>query len=93
MAAVTIYTTRVCGYCIAAKRLMKDRGIAYEEIDVSGDDEKRAWLVQETGRRTVPQIFIGGRSIGGYEELAKLDRDGELDAMVRAAAAADASVG
>jgi glutaredoxin 3 len=93
MAAVTIYTTRVCGYCIAAKRLMKDRGIAYEEIDVSGDDEKRAWLVQETGRRTVPQIFIGGQSIGGYEELAKLDRDGELDAMVRAAAAADASVG
>jgi glutaredoxin 3 len=86
MAAVTIYTTRVCGYCVAAKRLMKDRGIAYDEIDVSGDDEKRAWLVRETGQRTVPQIFIAGHSIGGYQELAKLDREGALDAMLRAAA-------
>jgi glutaredoxin 3 len=83
MAAVRIYTTRVCGYCIAAKRLMKDRGIAYEEIDVTGDDAKRAWLVDTTGRRTVPQIFIGEQSIGGYDELAQLDRDGELQALLQ----------
>jgi glutaredoxin 3 len=77
-ADVTVYTTRFCGYCIAAKRLLAKRGIAYGEIDVSGDEEKRAWLVDVTGRRTVPQIFIRGESIGGYEELAALDRAGQL---------------
>jgi len=82
MAAVRIYTTRVCAYCMAAKRLMKDRGIAYEEIDVTGDDAKRAWLVETTGRRTVPQIFIGEQAIGGYDELAALDREGKLAALV-----------
>jgi glutaredoxin 3 len=77
-ADVTIYTTRFCGYCIAAKRLLAKRSIAFEEIDVSGDAEKRAWLVEVSGRRTVPQIFIRGESIGGYEELAALDRAGQL---------------
>lgn len=81
MAEVRVYTTRVCGYCVAAKRLLAVRGVAYEEIDVSNDDEKRAWLVETTGRRTVPQIFIGGESIGGFEELALLDRSGQLRAM------------
>jgi glutaredoxin 3 len=75
---VTIYTTRVCGYCVAAKALLERRGIAYEEIDVTGDMEKRAWLVQATGRRTVPQIFIRGEAIGGYDDLAALDRAGKL---------------
>ena len=82
MAAVRIYTTRICAYCVAAKRLMKDRGIPYEEIDVTGDDDKRAWLVETTGRRTVPQIFIGDRAIGGYDELAQLDRGGELATLL-----------
>lgn len=77
-AEVTIYTTRVCGYCVAAKRLLGQRGIAYEEVDVTGDDAKRAWLVESTGRRTVPQIFIAGDPIGGFDELAALDRSGEL---------------
>ncbi len=67
-ADVTIYTTRICGYCFAAKRLLGARGIPYEEIDVTGNDEKRAWLVQATGRRKVPQIFIGSEAIvGGVE--------------------------
>jgi glutaredoxin 3 len=77
-AEVTIYTTRVCGYCVAAKRLLTARKVAYTEIDVTGDHAKRAWLVDATGQRTVPQIFIAGESIGGYEELADLDRAGEL---------------
>jgi glutaredoxin 3 len=77
-ADVTIYTTRICGYCVAAKRLLAARGIPYEEIDVTGNDEKRAWLVQATGRRNVPQIFIGSEAIGGYEELAAMDRSGGL---------------
>jgi glutaredoxin 3 len=77
-ADVTVYVTSFCGYCLAAKRLLAKRGAAFVEVDVTGDDEKRAWLVQTTGRRTVPQIFIGGEPVGGYDELAALDRAGAL---------------
>jgi glutaredoxin 3 len=82
MPEVTVYSTRVCPYCIAAKRLLSARGIAYAEQDVSGDDAKRAWLVEATGRRTVPQIFIGDKPIGGYDELSRLDQSGELAKMM-----------
>ncbi len=75
---VTVYVTNYCPYCTRAKRLLENRGIPYEEIDVTGDDEKRAWLVRETGRRTVPQIFIKGEPIGGSDDLYELDRSGEL---------------
>lgn len=81
-APVTLYTTRVCPYCIAAKRLLSARGIPYTENDVSNDDAKRAWLVETTGRRTVPQIFIGEKAIGGYDELAALDQSGKLAEML-----------
>jgi glutaredoxin 3 len=81
---VTLYTTRVCPYCIAAKRLLSQRGVSYKEIDVSADPEKRAWLVQATGRRTVPQIFIGSEAIGGYNELCTLDDDGLLEEKLAA---------
>ena len=77
-AEVIIYTTRVCSYCVAAKRLLTARSVPYQEIDVSSDDAKRAWLVEATGRRTVPQIFIAGEPIGGYDDLAALDKSGEL---------------
>ncbi|MGA7121712.1 MAG: glutaredoxin 3 [Polyangiaceae bacterium] len=82
MTDVKIYTTRVCSYCVAAKRLLAARGVPYEEIDVTSDDAKRDWLVQATGRRTVPQIFIGGEAIGGYDDLALLDRSGRLKTML-----------
>jgi glutaredoxin 3 len=75
---VKIYTTRVCPYCVAAKRLLSARSIPYEEVDVTGDDAKRAWLVEATGRRTVPQIFIRGEAVGGYDDLAALDKSGAL---------------
>jgi glutaredoxin 3 len=81
---VTIYTTRVCPYCVAAKQLMKARGIAYDEVDVSSDDAKRTWLAQTTGRKTVPQIFISGAAVGGYDELAALDKSGRLAEMLAA---------
>ncbi len=81
-ALVRIYTTRVCPYCVAAKQLLATRGIAYEEIDVTADPEKRAWLVEATQRRTVPQIFIKGTPIGGYTDLAELDREGKLAEML-----------
>jgi glutaredoxin 3 len=77
-AEVKVYTTTFCGYCVRAKMLLGKRGIPYEEINVSGDIEARDWLVKATGKKTVPQIFIGGEPIGGSEELAALDRSGEL---------------
>ena len=79
MARVKVYSTRICGYCVAAKRLLDKKGIAYEEIDVTTDHEKRNWLVSATGQRTVPQIFIDDDSIGGFEELSALNDSGELD--------------
>jgi len=81
MARVELYTTTYCAHCYRAKLLLHRRGIAYEEIDVTGDHEKRAWLVQTTGLRTVPQIFIDGKPIGGAQELVDLDKSGELAKM------------
>ena len=80
---IRVYTTTFCAYCIRAKMLLKERGLAYEEINVDGDDDKRAWLVERTGQRTVPQIFIGDESIGGFSELRALDRTGELAEKLR----------
>jgi glutaredoxin 3 len=77
-AAVTVYVTRTCPYCVAATRLLARRGAEFVEVDVTGDREKREWLVRTTGRKTVPQIFIGGDAIGGYDDLAALDRSGKL---------------
>jgi len=79
---VKIYTTFYCGYCRAAKQLLQQRGIPFEEIDVSDDDATREWLVTATGRRTVPQIFFGDESIGGYDELVAIDRSGRLAARL-----------
>lgn len=80
---IVMYSTPWCGYCTRAKRLLTSKGFAFTEIDVDGDSEKRAWLRQVTGRRTVPQIFIGTESVGGYDEIAALDRMGQLDRMVK----------
>ena len=85
MAEVVIYTTRVCPYCVAAKALFRKKGVAYREVDVSGDDAKREWLVEATGQRTVPQIFIGGKSYGGYSDVSALEQSGELDAALAGA--------
>ena len=82
MKQVTMYTTPICGYCVMAKRLLSSKDIPYTEVDVAGDAEKRLWLVNETGQRTVPQIFIGDQSVGGYRELSALARSGELDDML-----------
>ncbi len=85
MSDVTIYVTNSCPYCVRAKALLQKRGIPYDEIDVTGDDAKRAWLVEATGRRTVPQIFIKGEPIGGSDELHALDRSGELQKKLTSA--------
>ena len=83
MAAVTIYTTGYCPYCVRAKRLLAMKGVTYQEVDVTGDDALRDAMVAASGRRTVPQIFINGTPIGGYEELRALDDAGELDSLLQ----------
>ena len=75
---VQVYTTNYCGYCVRAKALLKKLDIPFDEIDVSEDAEKRDWLVAQSGQRTVPQIFIDGRAIGGFMELHALERAGGL---------------
>ena len=83
MAAVEIYTTRYCPYCIAAKRLLSQKGIEFTEIDVGGNPQGRSEMVtRANGRMTVPQIFIGSTHVGGYDDLSALDRAGKLDPLL-----------
>ncbi len=83
MQPVTIYTTKFCGYCAAAKRLLDSKAVDYEEIDVTFDPAARqAMVARAGGRRTVPQIFIGGEPIGGCDDLHALERSGELDRLL-----------
>lgn len=79
MAAIRMYTTQTCPYCIRAKALLRERGAAQiEEIRVDTDPAQRARMVELTGRRTVPQIFIGATHVGGCDDLVELDRRGAL---------------
>ena len=83
MPDIEIYTTPFCAYCSRAKRLLKDKGAAFTEIDVLLDPVRRAEMMKRAeGRTTVPQIFIDGRSIGGSDELVALDASGELDTLL-----------
>jgi GrxC family glutaredoxin len=82
MAKVLVYSTNYCPYCAAAKALLRTKGVPFEEIDVSNDPARRAEMEQLSGRRTVPQIFINGRSIGGYDDVRQLDATGELDRLL-----------
>lgn len=85
MAHVELYTTPSCPYCVMAKRLLREKGVDFQEIDVATDPDKRKWLVEATGQRTVPQVFIGGKPYGGYTDIASLDKKGELDPLLRPA--------
>ncbi len=80
---VTVYTKQNCPFCVRAKRLLDRKGISYEEISVEGKDELRTWLVEKTGQLTVPQIFAGERSLGGFSDLSALDGEGKLDPILR----------
>lgn len=83
MAQVKIYRTTYCPYCDMAKRFFRDLGVEFEEIDVTNEPDKREKLVEMTGgRRTVPQIFINGQSVGGYTDIVELKRSGKLDNML-----------
>jgi glutaredoxin 3 len=82
MKPIKVYTTRVCPYCVMAKRLLDGKRVRYEEVRVDLDDQLRTEMMQRSGRRTVPQIFVGEHHVGGFDDLAALDRRGELDPLL-----------
>jgi len=83
MATVRMYSTGVCPYCVMAEKLLVSKGVAVEKIRIDLDTEKRGEMIQLTGRRSVPQIFVGETHVGGYDDLAALDQAGKLDELLR----------
>lgn len=86
MQKVEIYTTPICPYCHAAKALLRGKGVTYQEITVLDPALRAAMTQRAHGRRTVPQIFVGDTHVGGYDDLAALERQGKLDALLGGAA-------
>ena len=85
MAKIVMYSTGVCPFCLMAERLLKSKGVAQiEKIRVDLQPERRDEMIERTGRRTVPQIYVGDRHVGGYDDLAALDRAGGLDPLLAA---------
>lgn len=83
MAKVLMYSTGVCPYCVMAERLLRSKGVAdIEKVRVDLDPSRREEMMSRTGRRTVPQIYIGERHVGGFDDLAELDHAGELDSLL-----------
>jgi glutaredoxin 3 len=82
MKKVEIYTTQWCPYCNAAKSLLQEKGAEYQELDADTPERRQAMVVRANGRRTVPQIFIGDTHVGGYDDMAALDRRGQLDPLL-----------
>lgn len=83
MAKVEIYTTPTCPYCVAAKALLRKKGVSFDETDVSRDPDLRVAMTQRAGgRRSVPQIFIDGQHVGGSDDIHLLDREGKLDGLL-----------
>jgi glutaredoxin 3 len=88
MAKVTMYSTGVCPFCLMAERLLKSKGVAQiEKIRIDLEPARRDEMMQRTGRRTVPQIYIGEMHVGGYEDLVALDRAGTLESLLAGARA------
>lgn len=77
-AKVVVYITDYCPFCVRAVALLRSKGAEPVEIDVTHDDEKRRWLVETTGQRTVPQVFVNDKPLGGFTDIAALDKKGEL---------------
>ena len=85
MSKVTMYSTGICPFCVMAERLLKSKGVAdIEKIRVDVDPSKRDEMMRKTGRRTVPQIYIGEKHVGGFDDLSALDRAGELIPLLAA---------
>jgi glutaredoxin 3 len=87
MPKIEVYSTAVCPYCVAAKNLLKSRGLEWTEVRVDSDPQQReAMLARSHGARTVPQIFVNDQHVGGFDELAAADRSGRLKEMLESAA-------
>ncbi|KIN62788.1 Glutaredoxin 3 [Sulfitobacter noctilucicola] len=85
MKPVEIYTSPLCGFCHAAKRLLTKKGVTFSEVDIWAEPDRKAEMMQRAnGGRTVPQIFIGDTHVGGSDDLHALERDGKLDALLAA---------
>jgi glutaredoxin 3 len=82
MPKVKVYTTRSCGYCVAAKRLLADKGVEYSEIAIDSDPAMRRKLITLSGRHTVPQIWVGDTHVGGCDDLYQLSQSGQLDVLI-----------
>jgi len=80
--AIVMYTTNWCPYCERARKLLKSKGASFEEIDVESTPDKRAEMISRSGRRTVPQIFVGDQHVGGSDDLAALEAAGKLDPLL-----------
>jgi glutaredoxin 3 len=80
---VLMYSTGVCPYCVMAERLLVAKGVQIEKVRVDLDPARRLEMMEKTGRRTVPQIYIGDTHVGGYDDLAALDRAGKLDRLLK----------
>lgn len=85
MASVTLYTSAMCGYCVAAKNFLKSKGVDYTEVRVDTDPAQRAEMARRAGRSSVPQVFVGDTHVGGYDELVQLDRAGGLRPLLEGA--------
>jgi glutaredoxin 3 len=83
MPKIVIYTTTVCPYCVNAKKLLTQKGLKYTEIAIDKDTTKRDEMIKLSGRRTVPQIFINDKPIGGFDDLSKLNSSGQLDDLLK----------
>ena len=81
---VKVYSSRFCGYCVAAERLLKSKGVEYQLIKIDEDPNEFEYMVKATGRRTVPQIFIGDHHVGGFDDLSAINQTGELDTLLQA---------
>ena len=82
MAPVTVYSTRICPYCVRAKALLDAKHVSYTEVLVDEQPEKRVEMMRRSGRRTVPQIFVGEHHVGGFDDLYMLDKSGGLDPLL-----------
>jgi glutaredoxin 3 len=88
MAAVMMYSTAICPFCVRAERLLQAKGVAdIAKVRIDLDPTRRAEMMQKTGRRTVPQIYIGDVHVGGYDDLVVLERAGKLDPLLAGGAA------
>lgn len=80
---IIVYSTRICPYCVAAKRLLKQKGLKYKEIMIDQDFSQREVMMKKSGRTSVPQIFINDKHVGGFDDLNAINRSGKLDQLLK----------